>query len=481
MPSFGGIDLVRAAWAIALSLALWLVVQTELNPERSDVFQLPVEARNVPTGMVVTNEADWRLVSVRMSAPSDVFAQLRTGELRAYVDLSRARPGEDRYRVQVPQPDPLVRSAEPNPNTVVVRLEELTRKTVPVTTRLEGNLPFGYRAGRPIVDPATLTLAGPASFVRRIESAAVEVRLDAVTSDLDTTLPATLLNAQGERVPATAPGVDVQPPTLHVQLPITQQVGYKEVGVHPTLRGAVAPGYWVERVAVDPAVVTIIGEPQPLGAVESLDTEAVDLAGATAPFTRQVSVQVTTGVSLARAEPLTLSVQVAPVSLRQTLRVPVTVQGVSGDLLLASEVPIVGVTASGPADQGLSIADVRANVDASGLGDGAYTLPVRLTLPSGYQLDEVSPPSVRVVLQTVGAVSPTPPPAPALAPTAEPPNTALEPTQTPAPIPLVTSTVPPPTATASSTSTARTATATATGRTRTPTPSPTLTPTTVRR
>jgi YbbR domain-containing protein len=482
MPSFGGIDLVRGAWAIALSLALWLVVQTELNPERSDVFQLPVEARNVPTGMVITNEADWRTVTVRMSAPSDVFAQLRTGELRAYVDLSRATPGDARYRVQVPQPDPLVRSTEPNPNTVLVRLEELTRKTVPVAARLEGNLPFGYRAGRPTVDPATLTLSGPASFVRRIESAAVEVRLDAVTSDLDTTLPATLLNARGERVPATAPGVEIQPPTLHVELPITQQVGYKEVGVHPTLRGTVAPGYWVERVGVDPAVVTIIGEPQPLGAVESLDTEPVDLAGATGPFTRQVSVQAPSGVSLARSEPLTITVQVSPVALRQTLRVPVTIQGVGGDLFLASDVPIVSVTASGPADQGLSIADVRATVDATGLADGVYTLPVRLTLPDRYQIEEVSPASVRVALESASAVSPTPPPAPATAPNAEPPDGSFaEPTLTAAPIPVITATAPVASATPSPSPSARTATATATGSTRTPTATATRTPTPVRR
>jgi YbbR domain-containing protein len=473
MPSFAGIDLVRA---------LWLVVQTELNPERSDMFQLSVEARNVPSGMVITNEADWRPVTVRMSAPSDVFAQLRTGDVRAYVDLSRATPGEARVRVQVPQPDPLVRSSEPNPNTVLVRLEELTRKTVPVAARLEGNLPFGYRAGRPTVDPGTLTVAGPASFVRRIESAAVEVRLDAVTSDLDSSLPAVLLNAQGERVPATAPGVEVQPPTLHVQLPITQQVGYKEVGVHPVLRGAVAPGYWVERVAVEPAVVTIIGEPQPLGAVESLDTEPTDLAGATGPFTRQVSVQAPTGVSLARAEPLTLTVQVSAVALRQTLRVPVTVQGVGGDLFLASDVPIVTVTASGPADQGLSIGDVRVTVDASGLADGAYTLPVRLTLPDRYQFEDLSPTSVRVALQPANAVSPTPPPMPTTPPSAEPPiSAAPEPTPTTAPIPVITTSLPTATASPSPSPPAVTTTATATGSSRTPTPTPSRTPTPVRR
>ena len=152
-------------------------------------------------------------------------------------------------------------------------------------------------------------------------------------------------------------------------------------------------------MSVDPAVVTIIGEPQPLGAVEALDTEAVDLAGATDPFTRQVTVQAPSGVSLARAEPLTLAAQISPVNLRQTLRVPVTVQGVSGDLFLASGVPVVTITASGATDQGLSASDVRAIVDASGLSEGAYTLPVRMTLPDRYQLEDVTPNSARVVLQ----------------------------------------------------------------------------------
>ena len=103
--------------------------------------------------MVITNEADWPRVTVRMSAPNDVFAQLRTSELRATVDLSRATPGEARYRVQVPQPDPLVRSNEPNPNTISVRLEEITRKTGAGDRASAGQsavrLPRRPRHGRP--------------------------------------------------------------------------------------------------------------------------------------------------------------------------------------------------------------------------------------------------------------------------------------------------------------------------------------------
>lgn len=424
------LDLGRAFWALALSVALWLVVQTEVNPERADTFYIDIEPRNVPTGLIVTNEATWPQVQVRLSAPRDVFAQLRAGQLRAYVDLGRVGPGETRVPVVVPAPDPLVRVGEPNPRTVVVRLEEVARKTVPVRARLEGNSPFGYRPGRPSLSPETLTVTGPASFVRRVDAAQVEVRLDAVTTDIDARLPPVLVDAEGERVPANVPGVDLQPNTVRVQLSISQQVSYKEVGVHPLLEGAVPSGYWVQRIAVDPAVVTLIGEPQTLSGLEAVQTEPVDLTGATADVTRQVALQVPEGTTLARAEPVVVTVQVAPLTLQQTLRLPVVIQNVGAELFVASDVPIVEVVASGPADAGLSPAQVQASVDATDLAAGVHQLPVRVQLPDRYRLDDVRPGTVSVTLQAASTVAVPAPPAP---PNEPPPSP--EPTATPTPVP----------------------------------------------
>jgi YbbR domain-containing protein len=472
MPDFARVDFGRALWAFALSLALWLVVQAELNPERSDVFEVSVEPRNVPSGLVVTNQADWRPVQVLLAAPRDVFAQLRASQLHAYVELGRAGPGEAPFPVVVAPPDAQVRVGDPTPRQVVVRLEELTRKTLPVRARLDGNPPFGYRPGRPIVIPDTLVVTGPTSFVRRVEAAEVDVRLEAVTADIDTGLPANLLSGPGERIPSSAPGVELQPAVVRVQLPITQQVSYKEVGVHPLLRGSVPPGYWVQNVGVDPAVVTVIGEPQLLSGLDAIDTEVVELSGTTSSFTVPVTLQVPQGLALARAEPLNLTVQLAALPLRQTLRLPVTVQNVGSSMFLGSDVPIIEVTTIGPADRGLTPADVDASVDAAGLGPGPYVLEVRVRLPARYQLETVRPPSVPVLLMEASAtvsiptaVPPTPVP---LTATSEPatPEPVPPPTAAPAPSPSATGAPPTPTASA-----ARTPSATATRAAPTTTPS----------
>lgn len=475
MPEVPGLDLGRALWAIVFSLALWAFVQAEVNPDRVDTIEIPLEPRNVPAGLIVTNQAEWRPVQVRISAPRGIMGDLRDNQFRAFVDLSQAgRTGElreDEFPVQVTAPDTQVRVGEPTPRRVRVRLEELGTRSLPVRARLDGNPPFGFRQGRPDVSPASISVTGPMSFLRRLEAAEAEVRLDNATSDINSTLPLSLVDAQGDRVRVDVPGTELQPAVVRVTVPIAQQLGYKDVGVRPQFRGTVPAGYWVSGVAVEPAVVPVVGDPTTLQNVTAVDTEAVDLTGMTGPTNLSVNVDVPPGLALARSEALQMTVQIGPVQLNQSLRVPVIVGGIGEDEFLASDVPIVEVVANGPATQGLGATDVQARANASGLPAGVHVLPVQVVLPPGYTLQVVQPTQVTVVLQTYGVALPTITPLPPTA-TAVPelievlpasPSATTVPTPTATPVPDRT-----PTPSPAATST-RGASATPTP-TRTPTP-----------
>src|SRR5262249_22112413 len=151
--------------------------------------------------------------------------------------------------------------------------------------------------------------------------------------------------------------------------------------------------------------------------------------------------QVPTGLALARTEPLSLSVQIAALPVEQSLRLPVAVQNLAPGVVLGGALPVVDVTASGPADRGLGPADVTASVDASRLGAGTYALNVRVRLPDRYQLVSVQPPTATVVLDEIGAqaIAPTNAPtaevAPPTAEVAPPTATIVPPTETAAPTP----------------------------------------------
>lgn len=466
MPEIPGFDLGRALLAVAFSLAIWVQVQAEQNPERLTTVRLTVEPRNVPPGLVVTNQAEWSPVEVRISAPRDALAEVHESDFRAFVDLSRAvrtpDPAGEEFEVQVVQVgarDPRVRIGEPNPRRLRVRLEEVLSRSVPVRARTEGNPPFGYRAGRPEISPPSVSVTGPASYVNRVEAAEVEVRLDAATSDIDQQLPVQLVSAQGERLNPGTAQTQVQPALVRVTLPVTQQLGYKEVGVRPRVQGAVPAGYWVQSVTVDPAVVPLVGDPTALSSVSAVDTSPVELGGRTSTFSQAVSMQVPPGLTLGRADQVTLTVQIAPLALTQTLRVPVSIANLGAGLYASGEVPLVEVTASGPATQGLSPTEVRARVDASGLGAGTHMLPVEVQLPAGFALEAVQPGTVAITLQTVQARTappplPQPPPPPESASEGAAPPEPTTPVAIPTPVPTATPTPPPPTATPTLTRTA---------------------------
>ena len=59
----------------------------------------------------------------------------------------------------------------------------------------------------------------------------------------------------------------------------------RQVPVQPRVVGTFAPGYTIERVVVDPAVITISGPKKHVEAVESAITDPIDVSGAMSQLT----------------------------------------------------------------------------------------------------------------------------------------------------------------------------------------------------
>jgi hypothetical protein len=89
---------------------------------------------------------------------------MRSGTFRAEVDLTGATAGAHEYPVNVTASDPRIRIVDVSPPRITVRLDENIDQPVPVRVVRTGNVPFGYQAGDPQVDPGTVTVSGPASF-----------------------------------------------------------------------------------------------------------------------------------------------------------------------------------------------------------------------------------------------------------------------------------------------------------------------------
>jgi YbbR domain-containing protein len=397
-----GFDLGRAFLALTLSAALWWVITTEQNPERNELFPSPiqVEVINAPPTLVVTGEVP--PVQVQVRAPGEAWSRLRSSSFRATADASRAGPGPNELPVMLDRLDPAVRGAEPVPARVRVSMEESRERTVPVRVNLSGAVPFGYSSEAARVAPDTLTVGGPATNVEKVREALVDIPLDQLTLSINNSYQP--MAVDDRRAPVS--GVKLNPPTVNVEVRVSQQVSYKEVGIRPIVRGRLSPGYYLEPVEVNPPSATIVGVPQQLASVTSVETEPIEVGGLSATSVRQVSLRAPAGLSFLQPRPVNVTLRVSPIPTIQVLQVIPTVVGLGSGLQLADPVGSAELSISGPAPtlQGLLARDFRVLLDLSGLGAGQHTVPLQPQIPASLRLESINP---AIVIVTV---RPLPPP-----------------------------------------------------------------------
>ena len=415
------VDVGRAVFAVALAVLLYFVALSETNPAASADLgtPVPVQPVNVPSGLVITTPPP--PVRLRVTAPQNVFSRLRADSFTAQVDVSGARAGDNDLPIAVTSTDPEVRAVQADPSTVRLHLEEVREQVLPVRVNSTGQVPPGYQVGTPSVDPSRITVAGPASYVSRATEAVVDVSVDRLTVSINGVYTPRIVDDRGNDLKDL--NLRATPLAVNVQVPITQQTQYKEVGVRPIIQGQPAPGYALQPFDVNPPAATLVGDPTGLEAANFIDTAPIDITGISATIVRSVALQPPPRTLLLQdGQTVTVTIRVTTLNVNQTVRVPPSVVNLSGSVQLARPLDLVSVTISGPAPalQTLSLNpnDFKVVLDVSGKGPGRYDIDVRVQqIPQGLTLQDFSPKRIQVDLTPAPPTpAPTPPPTPLPAP-----------------------------------------------------------------
>jgi YbbR domain-containing protein len=202
------------------------------------------------------------------------------------------------------------------------------------------------------------------------------------------------------RVPFGVEVTQVGPATIALQF--ERQVT-KTIPVTPAIDGKPAPGYFIERVVVDPTDVEVVGPDSALRRLKHADTEPVDLNGATATVRETVNIGLPDSTArLSTLRTARVTVDIAPVRSERTFEaVPVRMTNLRGALSARAAPANATVTVRGADDvlRNLSTDDIEASVDLSGLGPGPYTLAVRTTSRRPLGFVRVTPDQVRIVIR----------------------------------------------------------------------------------
>jgi YbbR domain-containing protein len=401
-----------AAFVVATLLYVGLVVSQD-----SAVVQGPIRivTLNQPGGTQLINELR-DVDEIRYVAPADA-GRLRIGDFRVTIDLSDVAPTGDPATVNVSvQPlDPRVTVIDYRPRSVQVVLDELQTKTVAVRVD-EGTVPTGIQVGDAVVDPTSVTITGPASAVRTVVEVVASVRIDPSGVNVDRMVNPTPTDDQGHAVI----GVNLDPTTIHVQIPLFTNRQSRSLPVIPTVTGTPAPGFRIGSVSTDPLVVSLVGNLDALAALAGADTAAVLVAGATSDVDVTVGLTLPTGVLPLGNGKIHVRVHIVPVTETRTYAAGFRLDGRSPDLLyaLSNDTTLLTLFGSVADLDRLASAPLVVGLDVSGLAPGTHKVSIVPSLPTGMTVAAASPAFVTVTVTL--PPSPTPSPAPTASPSVAP-------------------------------------------------------------
>jgi len=391
-------DFPLKAAALAISVLAFVAV-AESTQQAVVSFRVPVERpAEVPAGYVLRGTLGD--VAVTLRGPQPAIAKLAQTDIHPVPDLGQADLAQNDVQnvaVRVPLADQSI-VAETDPPTVPVRIEKIVTRALTVQVRFANDPPAGFQPGAATLSSGEVKITGAQSLVASVAAVYATLRFGDTPIDISTSADAVAVDASGNPVD----GVQSDPPTVQVSVPVLSTTSTRTVPVLWSLHGSVASGYWISQVTTDPIAVQIQGTPDKLAAVDRIDTAAIDVSGLNANRSFRVPLLLPDGVSLLQPRDATVGVTVVPLSgTRPFPLVAVQVTGTGSGLVADAEPSTVSVVVSGPAAAlaALTATDVTATVDATGKAAGTYQADVVLKVPAGVTVVSLQPTRVTLTMR----------------------------------------------------------------------------------
>lgn len=386
--------------SLVLALVIWLIAVNQENPLIKEQFAeaIPVTIVGLGEGLQPVQDLSKESVTLELRAPRTSWESMKIDDFRAVLDLTGLGPGEHDVAVKVTRRDPQVSVLGVQRPELTVILDRMVEKEVPVQVEIMDGTAYGYDWQAPIYTPVTVTVSGPESQVQQVTKARAEIFLRSAKSQVERTQPLVATDAQNKPID----GVMVAAPgRVQVVVPVEQWPGRKEVAVRVKLSGPPADGYRLSAVRSEPSTVVLQGDPDTLSQVPGyIETEPLDLAGATADVRKRVALILPQGVT-ADMDFVMATAGISPIEGGITVSEPLIVRGLGAGLSADTALAEVDVILSGPMPllESLNEDDVFTILDLTGLVQGTHSVVPAVLFPEGIRVDGVIPETVEVVIK----------------------------------------------------------------------------------
>jgi YbbR domain-containing protein len=394
-------ELMIIVLSMFLAFLLWTYVMAEQSPEHVRVIQnIPVKFLNeeslkqsdlalVPDQKVVVN------LSVKGQGIS-VF-NVTAEQIVIEADLSgyALKKGKNTIPYRVKSLPTGIRLEDANLYSYVsIELDAFIEKTVPVNISVSGDVKEGYGYISPVTLPTEVVVSGPERYINSVTAVQGLVEIaNTTTKDLT---PYIHVKPQGRDGKAVS-FVEVEPKYVKVVIAVKPA---KKVPIALKTTGKM-PGDKILR-GMKPGLesVTIIGDAAIIDKISELQTIPVDLSKINSTATREIFLNIPTGVTVA-GDFKSINVDFTVENkVDKTFSVNITSTNPQDGFNYEINPKSISVTLTGAESviNTLDVKNIAAVIDLKDLTEGTNEVAVKVTIPEGTDNMRVSTEKVNVAV-----------------------------------------------------------------------------------
>lgn len=399
--------------AVLFSVAIWFIVVNINDPVDKTVFRnIPVEILNedavTSQGKVYEILDGTNVIDVTVWAKRSILDTLGRENVIATADMQEINFMDTMVRIKLStnkyndKLDSIVSSTE----NMLIRVEDMKRKQLMITTRTVGEPADGYILGNVSVEQNLVRVSGPESLVDRVDHAEVSIDVTGLSQDIRTDVTIHLYDADNNPVEEDNLKKSLDQVKAGVEILQTKRVPLIFVTTGTPANGYALTG----EIESKPSTVLVAGKGNAIKNIAQIEIAdaALNVAGKNSSLTTSVDVKkyLPENIILAENDFSGKVNVIIHIEKEITAEVPldadkITISGVpaglEGRIAETQEKIVLKVGGLAAAIEAMEETEIVASLDVAaymeqhsltGLRTGSYQMQLKVTLPEGISQEE---------------------------------------------------------------------------------------------
>ena len=259
--------------SLLAAIVMWFFIMRDQNPVMEVTYIIPVQVQNLNSGYIIEDAPD--VVRVVLAGPRDTIMSMKSDNLRAYIDASGVKPGQNNVTINFTPPAGM-NLVEVKPDNITINVDEYAEKTIPVEIVPIGKFSDDIALKSVTIVPKEVTVSGRKQQVNAVSKVVMKVNVAGQTKNFSAVSTLEAWDMAGNVL-----DVHINPNQGQAQYELNLLRKEKAVPITVPTVGTVAEGYEVKSTSATPTQLTVTGREEMSDSVTEIQTELIDVSGAT--------------------------------------------------------------------------------------------------------------------------------------------------------------------------------------------------------